>query len=92
MDLEHVRETYSRAIGMPSSLVYATEAVNLLPDLLEEIDHLKTRAEEAEAEVERLKKNLEWGLEIINRGLEIMTDEQLSEWEGVRAWAELGTE
>ena len=31
---------------------------------------------------------IEWAAQLINKAIEIMTGDQISEWEGVRAWQE----
>jgi len=53
---------------------------------------LRVYVGELRAEIEKLRTRIAEGQEIIARGVELMTVEQVSQWEGVRGWQEIESE
>ena len=47
-----------------------------------------SKNEQLRARVQELERHIEEGREIVNDGVDLMTDEQVGKWAGVRGWLE----
>jgi hypothetical protein len=53
------------------------------------MEYMSEQLDKAIEQIQQLEQRIETAEQLINRAVDLMTLDQLSQWEGVRAWQEL---